>query len=95
MVLALATGGNAAGYKAGSTVNVNGIYYYIPATSVSSLAISSEQLKSATTSGEDFVPLTVLSGGFTTLSSDVLKSTVAKFQEEDDVFSLGFLQGML
>ena len=80
--------------KAGSTVNVDGIFYYVPPTSVSSLGVSGEQVKATTVTGEDLIPLTVITGDFSTFDASALKSTISSFTSEDDVFSPGFLQGM-
>ncbi|TVY81362.1 Glutamyl-tRNA(Gln) amidotransferase subunit A, partial [Lachnellula suecica] len=83
---------NAVSTKAGSTVNVDGIYYYVPATSVSSLGVSAEQLKAAASTGEDLIPLTVMTRNFSTFDVGTFESTIATFKDQDDVFSHGFLQ---
>lgn len=91
--LALAAVANAASSKLGSTVNVDGTFYYVPASPVSRLSVSGEQLKAAAISGEDLIPLTVVTGNFTAFDDSALKSTITTFTDEDDVFDAGFLQG--
>lgn len=79
--------------KAGSTVNVDGIFYYVPPTAVSILGVASGKLKVAATPGNDLMPMTVVTGDFTTFDSNSLDSIIANFTTKDDVFSTGFLQG--
>jgi hypothetical protein len=75
-----------------NAVSVDGIYYYVPSISVSSLGVSGDQLEAATVSGGDLVPLTVINGNFSTLDASALKSTISSFIDKDDVFSTGFNQ---
>lgn len=91
--LAYATIAKALSSKAGSTVDVDGTYYYVPSIPVSSLGVSLHQLKAAADSGNDLIPSTVMTGDFSTFDASVLKSTIADFTAKDDVFSTGFLQG--
>jgi hypothetical protein len=79
--------------KSGSTVNLDGTYYYIPATAVSTLGLSSDELKTASTPGEDLIPMTVMTGDFTAFDASTLQANIDNFSSEDDVFSTGFLQG--
>ncbi|KAG4443865.1 hypothetical protein IFR05_000631 [Cadophora sp. M221] len=90
----LTTLANAGSYKAGSTVNVDGIFYYVPSTPVSSLGVGWSQLKRAATPGEDLIPLTVMNGDFMTFDASDLKRKVETYSATDDVFSLGFLQSI-
>lgn len=91
--LAYATVAKAVSSKAGSTVDVDGIFYYVPSTPVSSLGVSLHQLKAAADSGNDLIPATVMTGDFSTFDGSVFNSTIADFAAKDDVFSTGFLQG--
>jgi hypothetical protein len=92
--LALTSLGNATSSKAGSTINVDGIFYYVPSTPVSKLGATSDQLKTATTNGEDLIPFTVITDNASVFSTSTLQSIVSNFAADDDVFSSGFLQGM-
>ncbi|KAF8860529.1 putative Glutamyl-tRNA amidotransferase subunit A [Acephala macrosclerotiorum] len=94
VALALASCSNASAFKSGSTVNVDGTYYYIPAIPVSSLAVGQDQLKTACSPGDDFIPLTVMTGDFNTFDATALKTEVSKYIAADDVFSAGFLQAI-
>jgi hypothetical protein len=82
-----------AGIKTGTTVQVNGIYYFVPPNAVSKLAVSAQQLEAAS-SGEDLIPLTVVTGDVTTFDTTRMRSIVNRYIRTDDVFSLGFLQGV-
>jgi hypothetical protein len=93
--LAYATLANAISSSAGRTVNVDGTFYYVPATAVSSLGVSWNELKVATSSGDDLIPITVMSGDFSTFDASTLNSAIANYTAEDDVFSHGFLQGRI
>lgn len=84
---------NAAITKSGSTVALNGIYYYVPSTAVSTLGLGSDKLKAATTAGEDLIPLTVMTGDFATFDAGTFQTNVNTFTSKDDVFNTGFLQG--
>jgi hypothetical protein len=92
--LAFAGLGHAASSKASSTMNVDGIFYYVPSTPVSRLGATSDQLKTATTNGEDLIPFTVITDNASIFSTTTLQSIVNGFAADDDVFSSGFLQGM-
>ncbi len=84
---------NAASYKAGTTVNVDDIFYYVPSTPISSLGVGWDQLNSAASTGEDLIPLTIMTGDFSTFDDEALQVVVEKYTAADDVFSTGFLQG--
>jgi hypothetical protein len=84
---------NARSFKTGSTVNLDGTSYYVPASAVATLKISSQKLKAASTSGEDLIPLTVFKDTVSSFSASVLATAVASYTANDDVFSPGFLQG--
>jgi hypothetical protein len=92
--LALTSLGHAASSKAGSTMNVDGIFYYVPSTPVSKLGATSDQLKTATTNGEDLIPFTVITDSASIFSTSTLQTILSGFAADDDVFSSGFLQGM-
>ena len=94
-VIAFATVVTGASKKTGSTVEVDSIHYYVPPVSVSQLALGPEELKLAVSSGEDLIPLTVITKDFTTFDKDALKSLVDSYAAADDVFSPGFLQGTM
>lgn len=91
--LAYASIAKALSSKAGSTVDVDGIFYYVPSTPVSNLGVSLHQLKAAVDPGNDLIPATVITGDFSTFDASVLNSTIADFAAKDDVFSTGFLHG--
>jgi len=94
VALTIAVVANAVTIKAGSTVEVDGTFYYVPPNSVSILGVSTQQLKAATVTREDLIPLTVIRSDFRTFNASAMETTINKFLEEDDVFSTGFLQGM-
>jgi hypothetical protein len=91
--LAFTSLGHAASSKAGSTMNVDGIFYYVPSTPVSKLGATSDQLKTATTNGEDLIPFTVITDNASIFSTSTMQSIVNGYTADDDVFSSGFLQG--
>ena len=92
---ALANLVTAGSYKAGSTVVVNDVYYYVPSAPVSRLGVASNQVKAATTPGEDLIPLTVMRTNFSNFDATMLQGEVDKYSATDDVFNPGFLQGKL
>lgn len=93
VVLGFATLSSADSYKAGTTVNVDDIFYYVPSSPVSSLGVGWDHLKIAAAPGEDLIPLTIMSGDFSTFDGGALQTEVEKYTAADDVFSIGFLQG--
>ncbi|KAF4626882.1 hypothetical protein G7Y89_g11275 [Cudoniella acicularis] len=92
--LAVAVVANGLSTKSGTILNVNGIYYYVPAVPVSSLGTSYDELKTATTPGEDLILMTVMTGDFTTFDSSALESEVASYTASDDFFNVAFLQAV-
>ncbi|KAG4417929.1 hypothetical protein IFR04_008896 [Cadophora malorum] len=91
---ALANLVTAGSYKAGSTVVVNDVYYYVPSAPVSRLGVASNQIKAATTPGEDLIPLTVMRTNFSNFDETMLQGEVDKYSATDDVFNSGFLQAI-
>ncbi|KAL3418189.1 glutamyl-tRNA amidotransferase [Phlyctema vagabunda] len=93
-LLASAALGNTASSRTGSTLNVDGVFYYVPATPVSALKASPDQLKSAATYGEDLVPLTIIETSASSFDAAALQGVISSYEQEDDVFSSGFLQAI-
>ena len=79
---------------AGQTVVVNGINYYASPHPVSIIDSSAEMLSSASTSGVDLIPLTVMGDLSSSFTTSVFRSIVGNYTAADDVFNIGFLQGM-
>jgi hypothetical protein len=52
--------------KSGSIVNLDGSYCYFPTSAVWKLELSSDELKMASTLGEDLIPMSVMTGDFIT-----------------------------
>lgn len=77
----------------GKLVSLHGINYWVGGVSVSRLPSSAQVNWNWTVS--DIVPLTVIRTNASTFTSGSLKETVATFTASDDVFGLGFLEGML
>jgi hypothetical protein len=75
----------------GSTVELNGVPYYVPAMSVGTLTIAKDLAKAVVSSGGLF-PLTVIKTNSSTYGSADLSSTVDSFSASDDVFNQGFLE---
>ncbi|KUJ14563.1 putative Glutamyl-tRNA amidotransferase subunit A [Mollisia scopiformis] len=92
LAVAIAYSALASTYKSGTTVNVDGTYFYIPASPISSLGLGQDQLSSACSPGDDYIPLTVMTGDFNTFDATTLQSTVTSYLGGDDVFNTGFLQ---
>jgi len=80
-----------AGLTTGSTVNVNGIFYFVPPTSVAT--VPGHGVKAASTFDEELVPITVIANAPNPFTAADLQSIVSNFTSEDDVFNAGFLQG--
>ena len=80
--------------KSGSTVYLDGIYYYVPASAVSKLGLSGDELAAAAAPGEGLIPMTVMTGDFATFVASTFQTSINSFMSEDDVFNTGFLQGM-
>ncbi|KAG4034097.1 hypothetical protein MFRU_003g00730 [Monilinia fructicola] len=72
--------------KTGTTVNVNGISYYIGVDTVTTI-----QSKPSTA---DLVPLTVMKSLKSDFTAATFKSLVANYTASDDVFNPGFLEAV-
>lgn len=82
---------NAAVSSTGFTVSLTDVSYFLPPGSVATISVA-EELKVAFSNGP-FVPFTVVqSTGYSTAE---ISSIAAKYLAEDDVFQVGFLEGML
>ena len=78
----------------GSTVMLNDISYYIPASSIATIQIRSNQLSSFS-SALGLVPLTVFSTSSLTFNQGDLEVIIGNYTAIDDVFQAGFLESML
>lgn len=78
---------------AGHTVIVNGITYYAAPEPVSIISATADQLKTATTTGVDLIPLTVMEDTTSSFTTAVFRSLAGNYTASDDVFNIGFLQG--
>lgn len=74
--------------KTGTTVNVNGISYYVGVDAMATI-----QIKRILTNA-DLVPLTVMSSSDDIFTPDSFKSLVSNYTASDDVFNTGFLEGV-
>lgn len=77
----------------GKLVSLDGINYWVGGVAVSRLPSSAEVNWNWNVS--DIVPLTVIRTNVSTFTSGTLNETIASFTASDDVFGLGFLEGML
>ena len=77
----------------GSTVELNGVPYYVPPTSVGRLSIG-PTLSNAIATSAGLLPLTIIKTNGSGYSSSDLQSTVDNFLSSDDVFQTDFLNGM-
>ncbi|KAI9710698.1 MAG: hypothetical protein M1820_002531 [Bogoriella megaspora] len=75
----------------GTTVELNGIPYYVPAQSVGKLQIDRNF---PTTSSAGLLALTVIQTNSSSYKSIDLQSTIDSFTAVDDVFQTGFLQSV-
>lgn len=91
VVLALAQINYVAGLSTGSTVNVNGIFYFVPSIPVAT--ISNHGGKAAATFDQELVPITFIANASNPFTTSDLETLVANFTSQDDVFNTGFLQG--
>lgn len=94
LFLSLAATVRAAISISGQTLVVNGISYYASPNSVSIIAASAEMLSSASTTGVDLIPLTVLEDTTASFTTSLFRSVVSNYTASDDVFNTGFLQCM-
>ena len=76
----------------GSTVELNGIPYYVPPNSVAKLQID-QNLSNAASLNAGLLPLTVVKTNGTTYQNNDLQRTVESYLASDDVFQTGFLTG--
>jgi hypothetical protein len=74
----------------GQTIEVNGNSYYVPATVVTTLKISSGQVSQE----NGLVPLTVIQSDVSKFTTSIIKNLVNAYQAGDDVFNTGFLESM-
>lgn len=78
----------------GQTVELDGVSYYLPGSSVTTLkSSSSKKLKTAAEHAGGLIPLTVVTTNSSSYSSKDFSATVADFLATDDVYSEGFLEG--
>lgn len=77
----------------GKLISLNGINYWVGGVAVSRLTSSAIVNWNCTSS--DIVPMTIIRTNVTTFTSASLEDTVATFTASDDVFGLGFLEGMM
>jgi hypothetical protein len=76
----------------GTTVSLNNVPYYIPPFAVSS--IESEGFRAVESWDFDFLPITVIHTDSHSFDESDLSLLTANFTQQDDVFQIGFLQGM-
>ncbi|KAJ5364919.1 uncharacterized protein N7496_010632 [Penicillium cataractarum] len=74
----------------GQTIEVNGNFYYVPATAVTTLKVSSGRLSQDT----GLVPLTVIQSDVSKFTTSIIKNLVNAYQAADDVFNTGFLENI-
>jgi hypothetical protein len=79
---------------AGETIVVNEISYYAAPEPVSIISATADMLSSASTTDVDLVPLTVMADSTSQFTTDVFRSIVSNYTASDDVFNIGFLQGI-
>jgi len=78
----------------GQTVVVNGITYYASPDAVSIIDATADMLETASTTGVDLIPLTVMADPTSSFTTSVFRSLVGNYTAADDVFNAGFLQGV-
>ena len=78
----------------GSTVLLNEIPYYIPATSVTVLQLDSQAVNMVTAVA-GYIPLTVIDTSSLTFNAGDLHETITEYTTTDDVFQEGFIQSKL
>lgn len=74
----------------GRTIEVNGNSYYVPATPVTTLKVSSGRLSQ----DNGLVPLTVIQSDVSKFTTSIIKNLVNAYEAADDVFNTGFLESM-
>lgn len=90
--LTVATDGNLT--STGSTINLNGIPYYIPGSPFASVAkLQSHILTGKKSVFGGLVPVTIVATSSVTFNPVDLHQTLKTYGEEDDVWNEGFLPG--
>lgn len=90
--LTVATDGNLT--STGSTVNLNGIPYYIPGSPFASITgLQSQILTGKKTVFGGLVPVTIVGTSSVTFNLVDLHQSVKSYAEKDDVWNQGFLPG--
>ncbi|KAG8624976.1 hypothetical protein KVT40_006727 [Elsinoe batatas] len=80
--------------KTGQTVQLDGNYYYIPASSVAEIpGFAFLRIRKNVERAGGLLPLTVISTTFKGFGGRDFSATTSKFLQEDDVFTRGFLAG--
>jgi len=90
--LAFVASAQAQSTDAGKTVVVGGTVYYAAPEVVSIIDATQEQLGRALTTGQDLIPLTVISDSSSSFTVDAFRQTIDNYSKVDDVFNKGFLQ---
>ncbi|KAF2224105.1 amidase signature domain-containing protein [Elsinoe ampelina] len=81
--------------KTGQTVQLDGNYYYIPASSVAEIpGFAFLRIRRNVERSGGLLPLTVISTTFQGFAGRDFSATTSKFLQEDDVFTRGFLAGI-
>ncbi|KAF8847583.1 putative Glutamyl-tRNA amidotransferase subunit A [Acephala macrosclerotiorum] len=92
--LVLATTAAATISSSGQTLVVNGISYYAAPNPVSIISATTDMLYSASTTGVDLIPLTIIEDTTSSFTTSVFRSIVGNYTASDDVFNTGFLQAI-
>lgn len=77
----------------GKLVSLNGLDYW--AGGIAASELSPSRNINWNWSSADIVPLTIVKTNWTIFSSKELEKTITEFQSSDDVFSPGFMEGLL
>lgn len=77
----------------GKLISLNGVDYLAGGVAVSQL--SSSRTLNWNWTLADIVPLTIVRTNATTFTSNELEKSITGFQLSDDVFALGFMEGLL
>lgn len=93
-LLALAVSASATVSYSGETLVVNGISYYASPNPVSVISATADMLSSASTTGVDLIPLTIMEDSTASFTTSVFRSIVGNYTAADDVFNTGFLQAV-
>ena len=81
----------------GSTLSMNGIYYYLPSKPFSHgyANVYTASASGSKSSRLGLVPITVVNSGAATSNLAALENTLNAFSKQDDVWGDGFLSGEL